>query len=211
LPKEGKGGSPRGELVPQQSRKPERIVPQQTRVEDNPFALATAQDLFGKLSETPEGEDPAFWPVHVLNELNHHILNRDHPGNERPGLWGISSRQIGERFAPMQEHMQKVKTAYEILAYPHCKYAGRRENIEDELARDQQSFARDQVELSDDELQILRTLAAAKKLPVDPQKRIYQYAEVFHPSQNIEKALDGAEFMQWLAAQKREGKQGNEK
>ena len=125
-------------------------MPQQTRAEDNPFALATGQDLFGKLSETPDGEDPAYWPVHVLNELNHHILNRDHPGNERPGLWGISSREIGERFAPLQEHIRNVKTAYEILAYPHCKYVGRRENIEDELARDQQSFARDQVELSDD-------------------------------------------------------------
>jgi hypothetical protein len=68
--------------------------------------------FFGQLSETPDGVDPAYWPVQVLNEINHHILNRDHPGNESPGLWGISSREIGERFAPLKEHMQKVTTAY---------------------------------------------------------------------------------------------------
>ena len=211
MPQEGKGESPRGELIPQQTRRPEQVTSRPQGAEANPFAVASSQDLFGKLSETPDGEDPAYWPVNVLNELNHHILNRDHPGNERPGMWGISSREIGERFAPLKGHIQKVKTAYEILAYPHCKYVGRRENIEDELARDQQSNARDQVELNDAELQILTKLAAARKISVDPQKRVYQYAEVFHPSQNIEKALDGAEFMQWLAAQKREGKQGSEK
>ena len=40
-------------------------------------------------------------------------------------------REIGERFAPFQEHIRNVKTAYEILAFPHCKYQGWRDLIED--------------------------------------------------------------------------------
>jgi hypothetical protein len=205
MPEPGTGESQKG-LTPQQSRKPEQVTPRPQGAEVNPFALATSQDLFGKLSETPEGEDPAYWPIHVLNELNHHILNKDHPGNERPGLWGISSREIGERFAPMQDHIRKVKTAYEIIAYPHCKFVGRRENIEDELARDQQSNDQDQVELNDAELQILTKLASARKIPLNPDKHVYKYDEVFHPSPNIEKALDAAEFIKWRSEQERVGK-----
>ena len=90
MPEPGKGESPRSELLPQ-SKKPDQVTAKPQGAEVNSFALATSQDLFGKLSETPQGEDPAYWPIHVLNELNHHILNKDHPGNEKPGLWGIGS------------------------------------------------------------------------------------------------------------------------
>ena len=89
------------------------------------------------------------------------------------------------------------------VGFEHCKYAGSRELIEGELARDQQSFERDQVELNDAELAILSRLAAAKNLPFDPEKRVYQYDEVFHPSPDIEPALNGAEFIRWLREQER--------
>jgi len=141
------GERPQGELTLQRNTNPEaeptdRNVP------------APFHDALGKLSETPPREDPAFWPVRVLNELTYMIVERDH-ATDRPNVWGVNARELGERFAPYQEHIRKVKTAYEILAFPHCKYRGWRELIDDELYRDQQSFERDQVELNDAELAIL--------------------------------------------------------
>src|SRR5687767_7722028 len=187
---------------------PQHNIPQDTeRTEGNvpvPFS-----DVFGKLSETPSTEDPAFWPVRVLNELNYMIVNRDEATPGARNVWGVPAREISERFAPFQEHIRKVKTAYEILAFPHCKYQGWRDLIDDELYRDQQAFERDQVELNDAELAILSRLAAAKNIPFNPEKRVYQYDEVFHPSQDIEPALDGAEFIKWIGAQRRAREQGN--
>ena len=185
----------------------EELTPQRhIRHETNPTEAnlpAPFKDAFGRLSETPPKEDPAFWPIKVLNELNYMILERDH-ATERPNAWGANPRELGERFAPYQEHIRKVKTAYEILAFPYCKYEGSRVVIEDELARDQRAFyERDQVELNDAELAILSKLTAARNLPFNPEKRVYQFDNVFHPSPDIEKALNGAEFIKWLGEQKR--------
>jgi hypothetical protein len=172
---------------------------------------APVTDVFGKLTETPPTEDPAFWPVRVLSELNSYIVDRDQTAGDKLSAWGVNARELGERYAPIKEHIQKVKTAYEILAYPHCKYVGSRENIEDELQRDRQSNEREQVELDDAELTILSKLTAARKIPFNPEKRVYKYDEVFRPSPNIEKALDGAEFIKWRGEQERSGKQDSGK
>jgi hypothetical protein len=190
------------ELVPQNN-----INPDAERTERN--VPAPFSDVFGQLSETPDSEDPAFWPVKVLNELNYMILERDHARTDTPYLWGVSAREMGERFAPFQEHIRNVKTAYEILAFPHCKDQGSRDLIDDELYRDQQAFERDQVELNDAELAILSRLAAPKNIPFNPEKRVYQYDEVFHPSPDIEPALDSVEFIKWLGEQRRSREQGN--
>jgi len=39
------------------------------------FTKELDEKVFGRLNYTPAGEDPAFWPVRVLNELNYHIVN----------------------------------------------------------------------------------------------------------------------------------------
>jgi hypothetical protein len=187
------GESPQGELTPQRNTNPEadrtdRNIPE-------PF-----QDALGKLSEAPLREDPAFWPVRVLNELTYMILERDH-ASDRPNVWGVNARELGERFAPYQEHIRQVRTAYEILAYPHCKSAGSREVIEGQLAQDQWANEREQVELTDAELAILSRLAAAKNIPFNPEKRVYHYDEVFHPSPDIEPPLTGATYTKWLSEQ----------
>jgi len=191
----------------------EELVPQRNiRHETDPTEAnlpAPFRDAFGKLSETPPREDPAFWPVKVLNELHAMIVERDDFAPNARNVWGVSIREVGERFAPFKEHIRNVKTAYEILAYPHCKYAGSREVIEGELAQDQHSNERSQVELNDTELTILSGLAAAKNLPFNPEKRVYQYDEVFHPSPDIEPPLNGAEFIKWLGEQRRAREQGN--
>jgi hypothetical protein len=188
------GANPQDKLIPQRTTQPDAE-------RTGGSVPAPFRDVFGRLSETPPREDPAFWPVKVLNELNYKIVNREDAAPDVPG--GVFAREIGERFAPMKEHIRQVKTAYEILAYPHCKYQGSRELIEDELTRDQHSFERDQVALNDAELAILSRLAAAKNIPFNPEKRVYQYDEVFHPAPDIEPALNSAEFVKWLGEQRR--------
>src|SRR5262249_23213733 len=148
---------------------------------DNPFAPLMEQNVFGKLTHTPAGEDPAFYPIKILNDFNYWIVNRKEIKNN-PG--GLPYAKFGEYMAPMRESIRIVKTAYEILAYPHCKDRGRRECIEDELVQDQYSFERDEVELNDDELRALGKLAAARKIPFDPQKRLYKYSEVLKSHQS---------------------------
>jgi hypothetical protein len=190
----------------------EELVPQRNiRHETDPTEAnlpAPFRDVFGKLSETPPTEDPAFWPVRVLSELNSFIVDRDY-ASDTLNSWGVNPRELGERFAPYQEHIRNVKRAYEILAYPYCKYEGSRVVIENELATDQHMNERDQVELNDAEATILSRLTAARKIPFNPEQRVFQYADVFHPPQNIEKALSAAEFIKWLGEQKRAREQGN--
>jgi hypothetical protein len=132
---------------------------------------------------TPAGEDPAFWPIPLLNEINYYIVNKEYLTNSSgPGIWGVPPAEIAERYAPMKETIQRVKTAYEIIAYPHCKDRGRQDNIKSELERDQQSFDRHSVELNEEELGMLRKLAAARGLPCDSEKRVYEYSEVIGSS-----------------------------
>ena len=149
------------------------------------------EKVFSRLSDTPAGEDPAFWPVRVLNELNYHIVNKDQEG------MGERSQAIAERFAPLKETVQNVTTAYEILAYPHCKYIGSREIIEEQLRMKQEREEREAVELNDAELRVVGRLAAARKIPLNPDKRRYNFSEVFNPPQEIEKALNASDFIKW--------------
>lgn len=130
------------------------------------------QDAFKKLSFTPNGEDPAFWPIRVLNEVSYYISVKDQFSN------GTFTRAMGEKYAPLEETIQQVKTAYSILAYPHCQYEGWQYEIGRELEIDRQLRGRDQVELTDNELQILGQLTTTRKIPFNPEKRIYYFSEV---------------------------------
>jgi hypothetical protein len=106
---------------------------------------------------TPSGEDPAYYPVVLLNELNYFIVNREDIKNN-PG--GGKYAAIGEHWAPMKDTLRKIKTAYEIIAYPFCRQEGRRFGIESELALDQQSFDRRSVELNEEELGMLNNVSS---------------------------------------------------
>jgi hypothetical protein len=65
---------------------------------------------------TPSGEDPAYWPIPLLNEINDYIVNREYLKNSSGlGVWGVPPAVIAERYTPMKEAIRKVKTAYEIL------------------------------------------------------------------------------------------------
>jgi hypothetical protein len=136
------------------------------------LAPLMGQEVFDKLSFTPEGQDPAFWPIRVLNELEYHILVKDDP------TLGPVTRAIGEKYAPYKETIQRVRTAYSILAYPYCRNEALKEQIGAGLELERQGLGQDQVELNDQELKILSQLAAARKMPFHPERRVYPYSEV---------------------------------
>jgi hypothetical protein len=49
----------------------------------------------------------------------------------------------------LKENIRKIKTAYEIIAYPHCRQrANSARVIQEDLEEDRQSFGRDEVVLN---------------------------------------------------------------
>src|SRR6266852_2269696 len=116
---------------------------------------------------------------------------------------GERSQAIAEKFAPLKETVQNVTTAYEILAYPRCKYIGSREIIEEQLRMKQEREGSESVELNDAEFSVLAKLAAARKIPFNSEKRRYNFSEVFNPPQEIEKALGVPEFFKWEASNRK--------
>ena len=107
--------------------------------------------------------------MRVLNELNYLIVDR---GPENSGA-------IGEKYAPLKETIHNVTTAYEILAYPRCKYIGSREIIEEQLRMKQEREEGESIELNDAELRVLGKLTTARKIPFNPDKCRYNFSEVF--------------------------------
>jgi hypothetical protein len=133
----------------------------------------TPENMIDTLCSTPSGEDPITWPIRVLNEWNYLGRNAEHVKDNS------ASTMLAVKAASVKENIRKIKTAYEILAYPHCRqHVNSGELIQEDLEEDRQSFGRDQVLLNDIELKILGRLAVTKQIPFDPQKRIYSYKEV---------------------------------
>jgi|SRR3954470_21593812 hypothetical protein len=122
----------------------------------------------------------------MLNEFNYLIVNRDDIKNP-------AKAELAQKLVPLKDTIRRVRTAYEIIAYPQCQERGRRYNIETQLRQDQEFFERDKVELNDAEMDIVRKLCETPryalrqglkepqpKIPFDPQKRVYNYAEVLN-------------------------------
>jgi hypothetical protein len=130
------------------------------------------QDVLERLRFTPKGEDPAFWPIRVLNELEYYLTIKD------DSLAGSAARAIGEKYAPYEESIRRVKTAYSILCYPHCKYDGWKQQIGAQLESRRQLFGEDQVELNDQELNALGQITSARNIPFNDKKRVYSHSEV---------------------------------
>jgi len=168
-----------GQLIRQNNKDRQKImVNPRGGQEGSPPAPLMDQEILRKLSYTPKGEDPVYWPVRVFNELEYYISIKD------DFTVGPAARAVGRKYAPYQESIRKVKTAYAILSHPHCQESsnwrvrGWQYQIESELERDRQTYGREQVELTDPEFQILNLITTARKIPLDSEKRVYSYSEV---------------------------------
>ena len=65
---EGGGERPQGQLTPQGNINQEAT---------NRFTQVMERAVFDRLRQTPAGEDPAYYPISVLNEFNYMIVNRE--------------------------------------------------------------------------------------------------------------------------------------
>lgn len=138
---------------------------------NNAVLALVEKKIMYQLSFTPKGEDPAFWPISVLSEINYLIVNRKNTKDRQYAA-------VGEILSPLSETFRKVTTAFEIIAYPQQQDWARRINIQADIEGDRQLYGRDQVELNDTELAMLVKFASARGLPFKPEKRIYSYSEV---------------------------------
>jgi hypothetical protein len=156
--------------------------------ETDGFYPAFWEKLVEKSSVSPSGQDPAFWPIRMLNEFDDLIISRDYISNQHKA-------ELARKLTPIKDSIQKVTRAYAIAAYPQCKDWGRREDIEWQLRADRQHLGRDSVQLDDAELEIVQQLCETPRyalhrdtetlqppIPFDPQKRTYNYSEVLRPT-----------------------------
>lgn len=78
----------------------------------------------------------------------------------------------------MSDTIRKVKTAYEILAYPHCRDLSDRTVIQGDLMLDRDIHERNSVNLTDKENMLLATLLKITNIPSAPRKTTYSHSEV---------------------------------
>jgi hypothetical protein len=87
-------------------------------------------------------------------------------------------KALVEKLTSLKESLEKVSTAYGIIAYPFCKQRDVRDAIEISLEEDTRLHKKTKVELNDEELELVSKLTAVRDLPFDPEKRVYGYSEV---------------------------------
>lgn len=170
-------------------------------LEQDPFYPAFWQNVVETATTIPQGEDPAYWPIRVLLELDELVRYR------KPSTYSAGKAALAETLAPIHQTIRNIKTAYSIAAYPHCKSTTR--TVSALVNLDQRSLAtegspRTQFELNDAELTILHSLCQTPRytyakrdehgrhygspvkiyhqpIPFDPQRRIFRYSEVPAP------------------------------
>lgn len=198
------GGEKEGEERPQEPTHQDRAIqnaPRSSRTGENPQDPSLEQDAFSaefwehfieRANISPPGEDPAYWPTKMFLEFNDLLLNREYIRDKE-------KRAFAEKLAALQETINNVDAAYKITAYLQCKQPHLQKSIAFSLELDREGHGRDQVTLTDAEMEILRRLCKTPRyaltidetrrnkepvamplpqIPFNPEKRVYRYAEV---------------------------------
>jgi len=134
------------------------------------------QGVFDKLRATRPGEDPTYRPIQLMSQLQYDLAMKAY----REG-----HLQLGEKL-PWEKSLEKVRMAYEILAYPHFEHPDIQLEVKDTIrdalehpgVRTEEFPHRAPIALNDEEMGTLSKLTQAMELPFDPDKRVYRYAEL---------------------------------
>lgn len=189
--KEGEGAPQKPTEPGTAIQKAQEATPASVRKQEA-FVQTFWNEFIARASVIPVGEDPAFWPVFMLAELRDVIWEQEH-------IRDPQKREYVKQLATMQDTLREVETAYKIIAYPQCTERNSQRIIGASLETDRQAHGRDQVTLTDAEMDILRRLCETPrfaltvdesgrqrepvavplpKLPFNPQHRVYSYASV---------------------------------
>lgn len=137
--------------------------------------LLEGKGLFG--SRTPKGEDPTWYPIQVMSEMQHDLAMRAYRNTQ--------DKTLAEKLTAWKESIGKVEMAYEISAFPRLErdYSLEvRDKIRDAQEHpntDAQEYPhRAPIKLNSEELSTLGKIARARGLSFDAEKRIYRYSEL---------------------------------
>jgi hypothetical protein len=157
-------GTPIGDPLPPQ-HKPSEPPRQLTAVSNR----LTEKGLFS--AYTPKGEDPTWYPLNVLHELQGDL--------DRKVQQSAQDTARAEKFASWKKSVQKIHMAYEIIAFPRFDPRTFKQAMLDLVSIRKNPEYNAPGELKDEERSMLGRLALARGLPFDPEKRTYRYSELF--------------------------------
>jgi hypothetical protein len=152
-------------------------------------------------SIVPTGEDPAFWPRKAFLSFEELLENKDYINDK-------AKHELAIKLTPIQENMRKVRIAYEIAAYSSIRKElwGNEKSfmhgiVEQDLKMDREFRNRDAVELTPAEQALVGRLCETPrytednrtgqrtlqpKIPFDPERRVYNYADIIGPAPRSE-------------------------
>jgi hypothetical protein len=145
---------------------------------NTPLVFFMKQEVFDKLRSTPDKAERAVLPIEIMSHMKYLIGMRKYKSGHE--------KELGEKLAPYRQSIQKLEMAYEIIAYDLLQQTGNALST-NELIRDAQMYPnkdiqeypnRAPIELNDEELRILGSLAKIMELPLNPEKRVYSYLEL---------------------------------
>jgi hypothetical protein len=136
----------------------------------------------------PKGRDPESYPIEAMrqiqDEINERIRRQYDVAVEYPpdSIYGKKIKALDEilvdKLYALRESTDKVQKAYEIIAYPFCKNEELKKSIKKELELYDDLSGRGKVEPNDEELEVIGKMATIRRLPFDPDKRVYRFTEV---------------------------------
>ena len=145
---------------------------------NTPLVFFMKQEVFDKLRSTPDKAERAVLPIEIMSHMKYLIGMREYKSGHE--------KELGEKLAPYRQSIQKLEMAYEIIAYDLLQQTGNALST-NELIRDAQMYPnkdvqehpnRAPIELNDEELRILGSLAKIMELPLNPEKHVYSYLEL---------------------------------
>jgi hypothetical protein len=182
-----------GSMLEAEGERPWEFTDLQTFLEEEGLYDRETPDLVYPFST--EKVEPVAYPLIVMGDLQFDLAKGAYHNRH--------NQPLADKLTAWKDSIQRVEMAYEILAYPRLEtLAGTmpvKDAIRDALEHPNQDIEehphRAPIELSDEELKILGKLTQVRGLPFDPNKRVYQYAELA-PLRKAEHLLTD---MEWQA------------
>ena len=83
-----------------------------------------------------------------------------------------------DKLYSLRESTRKIERVFEIIVYPVLQNQELKKSIVKEFDKADELTRGGLVELNEEELEVVRKMTAIRRLPFDPEKRVYRYAEV---------------------------------
>lgn len=173
---ERKEGAPRGQegTPPKERARPKR--------ESELSKLLDEKRLFAAWA--PKRRDPESYPIEAMKQIQAEVAERIQRQYDEAKHFSPQGRSealdqiIIDKLYSLKVSIDTVEQAYGIITYPFCKDEKLKRSIKEELEKANDLTGRDKLELNEEELEVIGKMTRVRRLPFDPEKRIYEYSEV---------------------------------